>query len=119
MRAILPVVAGVAVIALAACGTAHDTTTSAVTSTGATAAPTPKQRAEADAASLLASFVPPPGATRLPKAPAVPGGYLKTPITTLGDGYQSGDFVRRALGFARHGTGRRVEHPHDREWQPD
>jgi len=93
MRAILPVVAGPVVagavlIALAGCGTAHDTSTSTSTSANSTAAPTPKQRAETDAASLLASFVPPPGATRLPKAPNVPGGYLQTPITTLGDGYQ-------------------------------
>jgi hypothetical protein len=87
MRAILPVVATTAAIALAGCGTAHAPAASTGTAT-ATAGQTPKQRAEADAAALLASFVPPPGATRLPKAPDLPGGYLKTPITYLGDGYQ-------------------------------
>ena len=87
MRAILPVVATTAAIALAGCGTAHAPAASTGTAT-ATAGQTPKQRAEADAAALLASFVPPPGATRLPKAPDLPGGYLKTPITSLGDGYQ-------------------------------
>jgi len=87
MRAILPVVATTAAIALAGCGTAHARAASTGTAT-ATAGQTPKQRAEADATALLASFVPPPGATRLPKAPDLPGGYLKTPITSLGDGYQ-------------------------------
>jgi hypothetical protein len=87
MRAILPVVGSTAVIALAGCGTAHAPAASTVTASTA-AAGTPKQRAEADAAALLASFVPPPGATRLPRAPDIPGGYLKTPITSLGDSYQ-------------------------------
>jgi hypothetical protein len=99
MRAILPVIAGAALIALAGCGTVHapaggstgtqtgqptPTSTTSTTPRGQTA----KQRAQADAAALLASFVPPPGASRLPKAPNLPGGYLKNPITFLGDGYQ-------------------------------
>ena len=87
IRAILSVIATTAVIALSGCGTAHAPaarTGTAATTTGGT----PEQRAEADAAALLASFVPPPGATRLPKAPDIPGGYLKTPITYLGDGFQ-------------------------------
>lgn len=46
---------------------------------------TPKQRAEADMAAILASFVPPPGATRLRTAPS----QLKFPITGLGDGFQA------------------------------
>ena len=46
---------------------------------------TPKQRAEADAAAILGSFVPPPGATRLRTAPSA----LKSPITSLGDGFQA------------------------------
>jgi hypothetical protein len=46
---------------------------------------TPKQRAEADAAAILASFVPPPRATRLAAAP----GALKSPITSLGDAFQA------------------------------
>jgi hypothetical protein len=70
-----------AALALAGCGTAH-------APAAATAGQTPRQRAQAEAAALLASFVPPPGATRLAKAPDLPGGYLKTPITTLVDGYQ-------------------------------
>jgi hypothetical protein len=99
MRSILIVVAGAAAIALAGCGTVHAPVvgSTVVESTAAgtghataasTAGPTAKQRAEADAAALLASFVPPPGATRLAKAPNLPGGYLKRPISTLGDGYQ-------------------------------
>jgi hypothetical protein len=76
-----------AAIALAGCGTAHTPAASTRTTT-ATAGQTPKQRAEAEAAALLGSFVPPPGAARLPKAPEIAGGYLKTPITYLGDAYQ-------------------------------
>jgi hypothetical protein len=45
----------------------------------------PKQRAEADVAAILASFVPPPGATRLYTAPS----SLKSPITSLGDAFQA------------------------------
>lgn len=45
----------------------------------------PKQRAEADAAAILASFVPPPGAARLRTAPSA----LKSPITSLGDAFQA------------------------------
>lgn len=48
-----------------------------------TAGRSPRQRAEADAAAILKSFVPPPGARRLAKAPAVPGGWLKSPQTFL------------------------------------
>jgi len=99
MRAILPIVAGAALIALAGCGTVHApaggstaTKTGQPTPTSTTSTKpggqTAKQRAQADAAALLASFVPPPGATRLAKAPNLPGGYLKNPITYLGDGYQ-------------------------------
>jgi hypothetical protein len=46
---------------------------------------TPKQRAEAEVAAILASFVPPPGATRLHTAPS----SLKSPITGLGDAFQA------------------------------
>lgn len=45
---------------------------------------TPKQRAEADMAAILASFVPPPGATRLRTAPSA----LTSPITSIGDAFQ-------------------------------
>jgi hypothetical protein len=83
MRAILPVVAGAAVIALAGCatapapaaGAAHPTTTSSA----AAARQTPKQRAEADAAAILASFAVPPGATKLSSAPSAGRGALKQP----------------------------------------
>lgn len=98
MRAIHPVIAGAVITvaaasALAGCGTVHTSAAgaahaAATGSTASSAAQTPKQRAEADAAMLLASFVLPPGAVRLAKPPDVPGGYLKTPITFLGDAYQ-------------------------------
>jgi hypothetical protein len=38
---------------------------------------TPRQRAAADAAAILGEFVPPPGAVRLAKRPALPGGWGK------------------------------------------
>jgi hypothetical protein len=59
----------------------------AVHASAAAAGPagTPKQRAEADVAAILASFVPPPGARRLSTAPSA----LKYPITSLGDGFQA------------------------------
>jgi hypothetical protein len=90
MRSILLAVAGAAVIALAGCGTAHvpvvsrpvakntPAGTGQATATS-TAGPTPKQRAETDATSILASFVVPPGAVKLPSAPSVGNGVLKRP----------------------------------------
>ena len=45
----------------------------------------PKQRAEADAAGILAAFAVPPGATRLTQAPSAGGGALKNPPQTPGD----------------------------------
>jgi hypothetical protein len=44
----------------------------------------PKQRAVADASAILASFAVPPGARRLPGAPAVSGGVLGHPVQTPG-----------------------------------
>lgn len=85
MRAVLLVISAAAAIGLAACGTVPGSATGSATNT---ARQTPEQRAEVDASSLLASFVPPPGATRLAGPPNLPGGYLKNPITTLGDAYQ-------------------------------
>jgi hypothetical protein len=41
----------------------------------------PRQRAVADAAAISASFVPPPGARRLTRAPGADGGALKQPFT--------------------------------------
>ncbi len=43
-------------------------------------APAPRQRAIADAAAILASFAVPPGARRLPGAPAANGGALRQPL---------------------------------------
>jgi hypothetical protein len=86
-------VAGAAAVAIAACGTTHvspggagaaSTPTassggsSSVVSTPAGA--TPEQRANADAASTLASFAAPPGAVRLPAAPASAGVLAHAPL---------------------------------------
>jgi len=40
----------------------------------------PQARARADAAAILAAFVPPPGASRLGTAPAAAGGVLRQPV---------------------------------------
>ncbi|HEY6786370.1 MAG TPA: hypothetical protein VI365_03580 [Trebonia sp.] len=70
---------------LAACGTA-----TAGTGTGASppahvaAKLTPQQQAKADAAAMLAAFVPPPGARRLSSAPTGSGGVLKHKAFTVG-----------------------------------
>lgn len=45
----------------------------------------PRQRAEADAAGILAAFAVPPGAVRLTRAPSAGGGVLKNPPQTPGD----------------------------------
>jgi hypothetical protein len=77
-----------AAIAAAGCGTTHATTaarTAAASRPAGTPSPvprptaTPRQRAVADAAAILASFVVPPGARRLPTAPDTDGGVLKSP----------------------------------------
>jgi hypothetical protein len=83
--------AGVAV-ALSGCGTAHapGATDPARVRTGSTgvpltakspaqATPSPRQRAVADASAIFASFAVPAGARRLPAAPTVEKGVLKTP----------------------------------------
>lgn len=65
--------------ALAGCGTAHPGQVRPTASTAPSAAGsagTPQQRAAADAAAILASFVPPPGARRLPRAPSDTGQTL-------------------------------------------
>jgi hypothetical protein len=61
-------------MAAAGCAAPHPTT-GAVTA----ASPGPRERAVTDAAAILRAFVVPPGARRLPHAPAA----LKVPITTL------------------------------------
>jgi hypothetical protein len=80
---------GLAVLVLAACGAAsasHPLARTAATQvaqpakSGLTApAPANEQRAEQDAAAILAAFTAPPGARRLTAAPGVAGGVLKVP----------------------------------------
>jgi hypothetical protein len=75
--------AALACAALAACGTATVGTSSPpiiVAGKGIT----PQQQARADAAAMLAAFVPPPGATRLSSAPTGSGGILKHTAFTVG-----------------------------------
>jgi hypothetical protein len=74
--------AGCAALLMAGCGTTHATSGAS----GAPSAPavTPQQRATSDAASILASFVPPPGGVRLTAAPGADGGALSTPPVRLG-----------------------------------
>lgn len=78
------------ILALAGCGADHATgpgSASAGASATASAAPTasqalsPQQRAVQDADSMLASFVLPPGAVKLPGAPAAGGGVLRQPAS--------------------------------------
>lgn len=79
MRRVIGVAAaaGCAALAIAGCGTAHGP--SSASSPTPSASASPQQRANADAASILASFVPPPGAVRLPAAP----GGLRTPLGVM------------------------------------
>jgi hypothetical protein len=71
------------VLALAGCAVAHPPATAPGHAAAATAHPTaatalsPRQRAEADAAAILAAFVVPPGARKLPGAPAGQASLLK------------------------------------------
>ena len=64
--------AGCAALAIAGCGTIR----AGSLPSAAPKPATPQQRASADAASILSSFVPPPGAVRLT---AAPGGALRAP----------------------------------------
>jgi hypothetical protein len=70
----------VLIAALAAgCGTVTSapraaTAATAVTAAGQPTPTTPKERAAVDAKAILGQFVPPPGAVRLPKRPALPAG---------------------------------------------
>ena len=68
-----------AAVAVAGCAATH-TTTGPVTAASRTAAsPTPRERAIAEAAAILRTFVVPPGGQRLPKAPDA----RKFPSSTL------------------------------------
>jgi hypothetical protein len=89
MRRVLSVtiVGGCAALAAAGCGTVHAaappgsaaTVSAAVSRPAAPASVTPRQRAVAGAAAILASFAVPPGARRLSGPPDVAGGVLKGP----------------------------------------
>jgi hypothetical protein len=50
---------------------------------------TPKQRAAADARAILAEFAPPPGAVRLARQPALPGGWGRYPVMGLNSSAQA------------------------------
>jgi hypothetical protein len=63
-------------LALAGCTAAHSSAATAHSAT-ASAALSPEQRAEADAAAILAAFVVPPGARKLPGAPPRQANQLK------------------------------------------
>jgi hypothetical protein len=96
--------AGCAVMAVAGCGVTHatHTTLAAAPATAARlsspgpsspgpsspgpagSAGTPRQRAVADAAAILRSFVVPPGARRLARAPSFAGNALRQPPSTPG-----------------------------------
>jgi hypothetical protein len=69
-------------LALAGCAVAHSSATAAsrapaIAHPAATTAQSPRQRAEADAAAILAAFVVPPGARKLPGAPPGQANQLK------------------------------------------
>jgi hypothetical protein len=72
-----------AALALAGCAVAHSPATAASHAAAATARPAaettvpPRQRAEADAAAILAAFVVPPGARKLPGPPTGQASQLK------------------------------------------
>jgi hypothetical protein len=81
-------------LAGAGCGAVHAAGPTRVAAAGSTAPVpsrpaannlSPKQRAEADAAGILAAFAVPPGAVRLTQAPSAGGGALKNPPQTPGD----------------------------------
>lgn len=82
------ILTGLAALVLAACGTASAGRPPAATtavrgaatpSATASAQLTNEQRAEQDAAAILAAFPAPPGTLRLASAPDVPGGVLTAP----------------------------------------
>jgi hypothetical protein len=80
-------------LAVTSCATALTSSSRASSSAAAARAVTatsgtPRQRAEKDAAGILASFAVPPGAHRLAAAPSLPGGVLTTPISFLGANWE-------------------------------
>jgi hypothetical protein len=103
------VAAGCAALAITACGTGHVASGGAGTpssgKTPTTVSATPQQRASADATSILASFVPPPGAVRLSAAPAAAAGALRTAPGAVGS---SPDAVRDTSWWRVPGSPRSV-----------
>jgi hypothetical protein len=83
-------------LALTSCATAERSVTPAQASSSSAAAAravsatneTPRQRAQKDAAAILASFAVPPGGRRLAAPPSLPGGVLKTPASFLGANWE-------------------------------
>ncbi len=80
-----------------------------------------QQRASADAAAILASFVPPPGARRLAAAPAADAGMLRQPMQTPGafhlidkaSWWQAPGQPRQVLGWERSHLPRRFAYAGD------
>jgi hypothetical protein len=91
------IVGGCAVLAVVGCGSVHATAPPGAAPPGTAAATTPRQRAVADAAAILASFAVPPGARRLSGAPE---GVLKQPPMSS----SSPDFVDDASWWQVPGT---------------
>jgi hypothetical protein len=103
--------AGCAVVSAPANGAAGQPSGSASSGTGLTVArsgtkpaPTPHQRAVADAGAIFASFAVPHGARKLPSAPSVDGGALKDPDQTPG----TPDLVDKAGWWLAPGTPQQV-----------
>ena len=79
LSATAAVLTSCAIVTLAGCATSAQTATARqarAANQGGIKVSSPRQRALADAAHILASFAPPPGARRLSRAPAADGGVL-------------------------------------------
>ena len=96
-------------LAGAGCATIHSAGPTKVVAAGSTAPGpshpatkdlSPKHRAEADAAGILAAFAVPPGAARLTQAPSAGGGALKKPPQTPGDS----DLIDKVAWYRAPGT---------------
>src|ERR1700761_862108 len=70
------------------------------TAVGSHSSGAPKQSAAADARTILGEFAPPPGAVRLAKQPALPGGWGRYPVMSLNSTAQAD-----AVGYWRGGGG--------------
>jgi hypothetical protein len=101
--------AACAAVVIAGCGTTHapsggaaaaSASASGSASSSASASATPRSRAAADAASILASFVPPPSATRLTAEPTAGGGALSRPAAVP----RSSDLVDDVSWWRVHGS---------------